>query len=400
MWKGIRHWEVIYLDANATTPVDPEVLETMLPVLRDGFANPSTPYRAGREASRVLEKARGQVAEMLGAEASELVFTSGGTESDNAAVMSAWHGWPEKRHLIVGATEHSAVIEPARWWAEAGGEVSWLKVDSEGSVDVESLRELLRPGETALVSVMVANNETGVLAPIQAIAEIAHEAGALVHTDAAQAIGKVEDLAAVAGCVDYLALSGHKFHAPKGVGALYVSRRVRFLPSMLGGGQERGMRSGTENLSGIVGMGKAAELALVSIRGGSLEHMRELRDRLEARIVGEVSTAEVHGSRASRLPNTSSICFPGVEAAGMLILLDQEGVACTAGSACHSAAAHPSHVLEAMGFSAGHAASTLRFSLLRTTTIGEIDEAAARIVRVAHKMERLLDEASGPVAFG
>lgn len=347
-----------------------------------------------------MEVAREQVAALVGADAGGMVLTSGGTESDNAAILSAWHGWPEKRHLVVAATEHSAVLEPARRWQTWGGEVTWLGVDSEGRVDLAELKHALRAGKTALVTVMWANNETGVVAPIREIGELAHEAGALFHTDAAQVVGKVTDLGGAAAMVDYLTLSGHKFHAPKGVGALFVSRRVRFEPSQLGGGQERGRRSGTENLPGIVAMGKAAELAMRFVEGGGPGRLREMRDQLEKKVSGTLPGVRVHGAEACRLPNTSSLHFPNRDAAGMLILLDQAGVACTAGSACHSAAAHPSHVLAAMGFDERHAASTLRLSFSRMNGPEDAEAAAAAIVSAARKIGWLLDEASGPVAMG
>lgn len=369
----------------------------MLPFLQGRFANASAPYRAGREAARALEEARGDVAELLGAQASEIVFTSGGTESNDAALRSVWEGWPEKRHLITVTTEHSAVIEPAKRWTAAGGEVTWVPVDSSGTVDLSALKAALRPGQTSMVSVMWANNETGVTAPIREIAEVAHEAGALMHTDASQVIGKVEDLKSVVESVDYLTLSGHKFHAPKGVGALFVSRRVRFVPSLLGGGQERGRRSGTENLPGIVGMGKAAEL----VRGcPAFEALEAMRDRFESTVRQALPEMVVHGNSVNRLANTSSLCIPGVNAAGMLILLDQKGIACTAGSACHSTAVHPSHVLEAMGYDAGHAGSTLRISFSRMNSMSEAETAAAEVIAGVERMRQLGEIEAGPVAMG
>ncbi len=388
---------MIYLDANATTPVDPEVLEAMLPYLREGFANPSAPYRAGREASKALEQGRAQVAELLAAEPPEIVFTSGGTESDDAALRSAWDGWPEKRHLVTVQTEHSAIIESAKRWARSGGEVSWISVDSCGRANLDELRAALRPGETSMVSVMWANNETGVIAPIREIAELAHEAGALMHTDASQVVGKVEELKTVAASVDYLTLSGHKFHAPKGVGALFVSRRVRFVPSLLGGGQEKGRRSGTENLPGIVAMGKAAVLAMGQ---GSLAPLRGMRDRVEAKIRAALPEAVIHALEIDRLVNTCSVCIPGVDAAGMLILLDQAGIACSAGSACHSASIHPSHVLEAMGFDSAHASSTLRISFSRMNTMGEAEAAGHAVVSAAARMREWASAEAGPVTMG
>lgn len=371
---------MIYLDNNATTPVDPAVLEAMLPFLREQFANPSAAYRGARGVNRAVSIAREQVAAVLGASADEIVFTSCGTESNNTAIDAAKMLWPQRKHLIIGSTEHPAIIEPARRWQSEGGTVTHVPVDRGGRIDLESLKAALKPGETAMVSVMWANNETGVVAPIAEIAKLAHEAGALMHTDAVQAFGKLATDVVASG-VDYLSLSGHKFHAPKGVGALYVSHRVRFRPWLLGGGQEGGRRSGTENVAGIVGLGLAAELAMKSEHAAVLE----MRDEFERLVAGAV----VNGDREHRLGTTSSLCFPGIDAAGMLILLDERGVCCSAGSACHSGSVHASPVLAAMGFDAAHAASTLRFSFSRFNTLHEVREAAGLVNEAAEKMRAM-----------
>lgn len=376
---------MIYLDANATTPVDPAVLEVMLPFLREHFANPSAGYAGGRVAQRAVEKARRQVAALLNAETDEVIFTSGGTESINAVHASVRALWPEKRELIITGTEHPAVLESANRWQAQGGSVVRAPVLADGRVDLDALRALMRPGDTALASIMWANNETGVLAPIREIAEIAHAAGALMHTDAVQAAGKIPiDVKSVG--VDFLSLSGHKMHAPKGIGALYISQHSRFSPLLVGGGQERERRSGTENVPGIVALGKAAELCAMHLTDGTTSRICTLRDRFEELVREGLPEMRVHGSLQHRLHTTSSFCLPDIDAAGMLILLDKVGVACSAGSACHTASLHPSHVLEAMGVSAHDAACTLRFSFHRFNTGAEVETAARAVIDSAHKL--------------
>ncbi len=377
---------MIYLDANATTPVDPAVLEVMLPFLREHFANPSAGYAGGRVAHRAVEKARSQVAALLHAEAEEVIFTSGGTESINAVHASARALWPQKPELIITGTEHPAVLESATRWQAQGGTVAHAPVHADGRVDLDALRRAVRPGSTALVSIMWANNETGVIAPMDEIVEIAHAAGALAHTDAVQAAGKIP-LDVKRTPVDFLSLSGHKMHAPKGIGALYASHRVRFAPFLVGGGQEKERRSGTENVPGIVALGKAAELCLEHLADGTTAgRIRQMRDRFEHLLRQGVPEMRVHGSAAHRLHTTSSFCLPGVDAAGMLILLDRHGVCVSAGSACHTGALHPSHVLEAMGISAHDAACTLRVSFHRFNTPAEADTAARAVIDSAHKL--------------
>jgi cysteine desulfurase len=371
------------LDSNATTQPAAEVVEAMLPYWRERWVNPSSSYRGAREVRRAMEEARGAVAEWIGAEVEEVVFTSCGTESINAVHDSVRALWPERRRLIVGATEHAAVMESAERWVRNGGEKVVVPVGRDGVVDLGVLEALLREG-TALVSVMWANNETGVLAPMAEVVALAHEAGALVHTDAVQAVGKVGvDVSQVE--VDFLSLSGHKVHAVKGVGALYVSRRARFQPLLVGGGQESGRRSGTENVAGIVGLGVAAGL----MRAQDGERVRAMRDAFEEAVEARVPGVRVNGAREKRLGTTSSLSFPGVDAAGMLILLDKAGVCCSAGSACHTGSLHPSHVLEAMGWDAAHAGSTLRFSFCRYNTMEEVGAAAERVVAAVEKMGRL-----------
>jgi len=382
---------VIYLDANATTPVDPAALDAMLPFMRDYFANPSAGHAGGRTAARALHRAREQVASLLGAHPEEIVFTSGGTESINAVHASVRSLWPESRELVITGTQHAAVIESAVRWRKNGGTVVHAPVHSDGRVDLEALRSLVKPGITALVCIMWANNETGVLAPMREIVEIAHSAGALVHTDAVQAAGKVPvDVKSVP--VDFLSLSGHKMHAPKGVGALYISKRVRFEPLLLGGGQENGRRSGTENVPGIVALGVAADLAQQHLNDGTKARIHAMRDRFEHVVHAAFPEMRIHGSLTHRLHNTSSFCVPGIDAAGMLILLDKVGIACSAGSACHTGALHPSQALEAMGVSARDAACTLRFSFHRFNTKPEAETAARAVIEAAMKMRAEMGE--------
>lgn len=371
-----------YLDANATTPPDPAVVEEMLPFLTQHYGNASASHAAGRRARRAVEKARGQVAELIQAQAEEIIFTSGATESINSVLLFAQQEWPQRPLLILSAVEHAAALECAERWEQRGGRVKRVPVDEQGLLRLDALQAALEPGQTALVSVIWANNETGVMAPMAEIAKMAHAAGALVHADAVQMGGKVLiDVKSVA--VDYLSLSGHKMHATKGIGALFVSRHAPFRPLLIGGGQESGRRSGTENVPGIVALGKAAELAVTWLSSGQPAEMTSLRDEFERILTDGWAGAMVHGANAPRLPNTTSICLPGADAAGMLIVLDQRGIACSGGSACHTASLHPSHVLEAMGFDAGHAGSTLRFSLSRMNTRDEVLAAAVEVLRVA-----------------
>jgi len=380
---------MIYLDSNATTQVDPRVVDAMLPFLREHYANPSSSYGAARMVRKAIETAREQVAALLGCEPTEIIFTSGGTESNNAAIGSALTLYfPHKPHFVTVKTEHSAVLEPAQRWSRQEHAVSFLNVDREGRVDTDELRSCAHDGQTALVSLMWANNETGVIAPIEEAVHSAHEHGALFHTDAVQAVGKLRismrDIP-----VDYLSLSGHKFHAPKGIGALYISKRVRFKPWILGGGQEFGRRSGTENVSHIVGMGLAAELMRGELKRGGDAEIKAMRDAFEKVILSALPDVVINGSIEHRLHTTSSLCFPGVDASGLLILLDERGVACAAGSACHTGALHPSHVLEAMGYDSEHARCTLRFSLSRFNTMDQSVRAAELVIECVKKMRSL-----------
>lgn len=378
-----------YLDSNATTQIDPRVVDAMLPFLREHYANPSASYASARHVRKAVEQAREQMAALIDCEPEEIIFMSGGTESCNAGVFSALTlRSPHKEHLVVVKTEHSAVLEVAKRWMMEGRPVSFLDVDKAGRVDVTEMLECTRTGQTGLVSMMWANNETGVIGPVEEAVHSAHEHGALFHTDAVQAVGKIR-ISMKKTPVDYLSLSGHKFHAPKGIGALFVSKRVRFKAWMLGGGQESGRRSGTENVPHIVAMGKAAELMREELEKGEDTRILAQRDAFEKHVLTSQPGTLRNGHIEYRLPNTSSLTFPGVDAAGLLILLDERGIACSAGSACHTAQLHPSHVLEAMGYDAEHAKSTLRFSWSRFNNMEQTLRAAEEVVACVEKMRSL-----------
>jgi len=377
-----------YFDYNATTPVDPRVAEAMIPALTKFFGNASSIHGPGQDARRVIEQARRQVGELLGCSSKDVVFTSGGTEADNLAILGAVRADSRpKKHVITSALEHPAVLETCRWLEREGVEVTVLESGPDGVVSAESVAEALRP-ETVLVSVMTANNETGVVQPIREIARLAHEAGALMHTDAVQATGKIEIDVKDSG-VDLLALSGHKFYGPKGVGALYVRPGTKVAKVQLGGSHERGMRAGTMNTASIVGLGKAAELAREELPA-DMERLRGLRDKLEAGVRESVGDVWINCASSERVPNTANVGFEGVEGEPLLIALDLKGVAVSSGSACSSGAVEPSHVLLGIGLSKRRARSCLRFSLGRMTTEEDVDallnvlpEATARLRKLA-----------------
>lgn len=390
---------MIYLDNNATTPVDPEALDAMLPFFRDAFANPSGAYAASRRARQAVDQARGQVADLVGADPAEIVFTSGGTESNTTAILSAVRTRPEMRHVVTCVTEHPAILVPLERLAGEGWEVTLLGVDRHGRIDLEAFRSALRPGETALASIMWANNETGALQPVLEAAEIARSAGVLFHTDAVQAAGKIP-LRVRDSAIHFLSLSGHKLHGPKGAGALFVDRNVRFRPLFEGGGQEGGRRSGTENVPGIVGLGAAAAAAhrhLAAVEAGELDPIAVRRDRLEAILMERITGVHRNTDPRLRTPNTASLRFEGAEAEGLLILLDRLGVCASAGSACHTGALRPSAILTAMGLSDAQARSTLRLSLSRFTTDEDVDRAADAVISSVARL-RSLRPSGTPVA--
>jgi len=360
---------IYYFDNNATTRVAPEVVDAMIPFLREYWGNPSSTYVFGRQVGEHLDQARARVAALINAEPRELIFTSCGTESNNSAIHSALVTQPEKRHVTT-AVEHSANIKFCDLLQKRGYTVTFLPVAPDGALDLQQLEEAIRP-HTAVVSVMWANNETGVLFPVREIAAICRRKGTLFHTDAVQAPGKLKiDVRELD--VDFLSLSAHKLHAPKGIGLLYVKRRVKYQPYVVGGGQERGRRGGTENVANIVAFGRAAELATANLSDENTR-VRALRDRLEDGILGAIPGASRNGAREPRLPNTSNLAFDGVEAEGILMLLDQAGICASSGSACTTGSLDPSHVLTAMGCSAARARSSIRFSLGIYNTEVDVD---------------------------
>ena len=377
---------MIYFDNNATTQVDPEVLQQMLPFLQDQYGNPSSVYSFGKRAAKAVSIAREQIADLLRCEPSEIVFTSCGTESDNSAIQSALLIDPDRKHVVTSRVEHSAVVKHAEALARRGYEVTWLDVDSEGLIDLDELERAIRD-DTAIVSLMWANNETGVLFPIEEAAEICRSKETVFHTDAVQAVGKIDiDLRRIP--INFLSLSGHKLHAPKGVGALYINRKTRFNPYIIGGGQENKKRGGTENTASIVGLGKAAEIASAAL-GDENTRVKALRDRFEQGILGAVPSVQVNGHRSRRLPNTSNLAIEGIDSEGMLMLLDQKGLCCSAGSACTAGSLEPSHVLRAMGYSTDRARGSLRFSFGRFNSEAEIDQALRIIPNAVEKLRSM-----------
>jgi len=375
-----------YLDNNATTAIDPGVLEVMRPFLEKHFANPSSGYRVAAQVRDAIEQAREQVAALLGCEPGEIVFTSCGTESNNTAFHSALETRPECKHVVTTAVEHSAVRKPAQELERRGYEVTVVGVDKSGRLSLRAVADAIRP-DTALVSVMWANNETGVIFPIEEIAEIARDKNVPLHTDAVQAAGKIPiNLREVQ--LQFLSISGHKLHAPKGVGAIYVNRRSRFHPLMLGGSHENNRRAGTENAASIVALGKAAEIALSKLPE---EHtrVRNLRDRFEKALLEKIPNARVNGAGAPRLVNTSSMMFDEIESEAALMMLDQENICCSAGSACRTGSLQPSHVLSAMGLVNEQARGSLRFSFGRFNDDKDIDRAIDVVPRVIGKVRAL-----------
>jgi cysteine desulfurase len=376
------------MDANATTPVLPEVLEAMRPFWMEAFGNASSIHQPGQQARAAVERARESVSGLLGCRPAEVVFTSGGTESDNLALFGVMEGaLLPGEHLIVSSVEHAAVLHAAQALAKRGVEVTFLPSTTQGVVEVSALEAALR-SNTRLVSVMLANNETGVIQPIRELADRAHAAGALFHTDAVQAAGKLAlDIKAL-GC-DMLSISGHKMYAPQGVGALFVRRNVRLRSIFFGGNHERGRRPGTENVAGIVGLGNAAELARDWLAQGEQQSLAALRDHLEQGILAQVEEAGVNGAGVARVSNTSNLFFDHLEAEALVIALDLKGLAVSGGSACQSGATEPSHVLMAMGLSPARARASVRFSLSRLTTRDEIDCALALVPAAVERLRKL-----------
>src|ERR1700680_1503778 len=374
----------VYLDNNATTPVLPEVFETMRPYFAKHFGNASSIHHHGQETRAAVERARESVAALLGCRSSEIVFTSGGTEGDNLAISGLVRAGD---HVISSTIEHHAVLNSCKHLEAMGCEITYVRVDGRGLVDPDDVRRALLQN-TRLISIMMANNETGVLQPVEDIGKIAAEADVYFHTEAVQAAGKVPIDVKNIGC-DALSISGHKMHAPQGVGALYVRRGTRLQPLFYGGRHERSRRAGTENVPGIVALGKAAELAMQGFERADDKKMSTLRDRLQQGILAQVEEAAVNGEGAPRVPNTSNIYFDHIEGEAMVISLDLKGLAVSTGAACSSGAIEPSHVLTAMGLRADRARASIRFSLGKQNTADEIDLALALVPETIARLREL-----------
>ncbi|MDJ0632418.1 MAG: cysteine desulfurase NifS [Xenococcaceae cyanobacterium MO_188.B29] len=375
----------IYLDNNATTKIDEDVLAAMLPYLSIYYGNPSSMHTFGGQVGRSVRQARSQVASLLGAEDSEIVFTSCGTEGDNAAIIAALKAQPNKKHIITTEVEHPAILNLCRKLEKDGYTVTYLSVNNKGQIDFDELEASLT-GNTAVVSVMYANNETGVIFPIEQIGQVVKEYGALFHVDAVQAVGKIP-LNMKNSTIDLLTISGHKIHAPKGIGALYVRKGVRFRPLLIGGHQERGRRGGTENVAGIVALGKAAELAQQHLADIGREKI--LRDKLEQGILSTIPNTVINGDPVNRLPNTTNIGFKYIEGEAILLSLDQYGICASSGSACTSGSLEPSHVLRALGLPYSVLHGSIRFSLSRFTTETEIDRVLEVLPGIIDRLREL-----------
>jgi len=376
----------IYLDNNATTQVAPEVVEEMLPYFTQFYGNPSSMHTFGGNVGMKVKEARAKVADLIGAQPEEIVFTSCGTESDSTAIWAALRSHPEKKHIVVSKVEHPAVKNLAEYLARHGYRISFVPVNRQGNLDLDYLYDHLSD-ETALVSLMWANNETGVIFPIEEIAAKVHSRGIVFHTDAVQAVGKVPiNLADYQ--VDLMSLSGHKLHAPKGIGTLFVRRGTKFAPFLLGGHQEHGRRGGTENVASIIGLGKAAELAADRMTEEN-QKVHALRDRLEKELLSRIPSATVNGDTDNRLPNTTSIAFEFVEGEAILLMMDEFNICASSGSACTSGSLEPSHVLRAMGvpFTAAH--GSIRFSLSVYNTDADIDLVIEKLPPIIERLRKM-----------
>ncbi len=377
---------IIYLDNNATTCCAPEVVEAMLPFFSQLYGNASSMHTFGGQVGKHISNAREQIASLIGALPDEILFTSCGTESDNTAVLSAIETQPEKKHFITTRVEHSAMLAMGDFLDKKGYDVTYLPVDSKGQLNLEELKAAIRP-DTALVSIMYANNETGTVFPIQEIAEIVKAKDVLLHVDAVQAVGKeIIDLQKLP--IDFLAISGHKLHAPKGIGVLYIRRGTRFRPFLRGGHQERGRRAGTENTPYIIGLGKACDLAAQNLTAERTQ-VAHLRDILEKGLLDTIPHSIINGDQQHRLPNTTSIAFEAVEGEAILLMLNKFGICASSGSACTSGSLEPSHVLRAMGVPFTYAHGSIRFSLSRYSTEDEIKkvlEVTPEIIRDLRKI--------------
>ncbi len=382
----------IYMDANATTPLLPQVLEAMQPYWIEDFANASSIHQPGQRARRAVDSARQQIAKFLGCQPAEVVFNSGGTEGDNTALRGILRAGD---HLITTAIEHSAILTTAYHLEQAGVAVTRVAPQPDGSIDPAAIQAALRPN-TRLISVMMANNETGVVQPVEAIGRIAADTGVPLHLDAVQAAGKVPIRVEEIGC-QLLSISAHKMHGPKGVGALFVRRGTLIESLVLGGGHERRRRAGTENVPGIVGFGQAAEIASQTLADGTMDRLAALRDRLETGLLARIPGCGINGASAPRVANTTNLWFDAVDSEALVIALDLKGLSVSGGSACHSGATEPSHVLLAMGVDKARARASLRFSLLKTATQADVD-AVLEIVPTAVERLRALSPALAGVS--
>ncbi|UCD55751.1 MAG: cysteine desulfurase NifS [Candidatus Omnitrophota bacterium] len=375
---------VVYVDNNATTMVAPEVFEAMKPFLQGQYGNPSSMHAFGGRIHKNIDSARESVADLLGAnDPQEIIFTSCGTESDNTAIMSTLRSYPDKKHIITTKVEHPAVLNLCKYLETAGYRITYLSVDNEGMIDLNELKSSIDE-DTALISIMYANNETGVIFPIEEIAEIARARKLILHTDGVQAVGKIP-FKLTELPVDLLSISGHKLHAPKGVGALYVRKGTRFTPFLIGGHQEGGRRGGTENIASIVGLGVACRLAKKTIKE-ERTRIKNLRDRLENTLLQHIPRTRLNGNKKNRLPNTSNIGFEFIEGEAILLMLDEKGIAASSGSACTSGSLSPSHVLRAMGIPFTFVQGSIRFSLSRYNTAGDVDYIVKRLPPIIKRL--------------
>lgn len=378
--------QTIYFDNNATTRVDPRVFEAMKPYFCDLYGNPSSMHTFGGQVGRAANQARENVAALLGCDPGEVIFTSCGTESDNTAIRSALEAQPEKRHFITTKVEHPAVLNLAKHLVKKGFHLTLLSVDEQGMVDLDELRDSIRE-DTALVSMMWANNETGTIFPVLEAAEICRSRGVMFHTDAVQAVGKIP-LSLRDSNIDFLALSGHKLHAPKGIGALYVRKGVPFRPFMIGGHQERGRRAGTEAVPSIIALGEACRIAHENIEHERTE-VRRLRDKIEAALLASIPDSRLNGHPTERLPNTVNISFKFVEGEAILLLMNEHSICASSGSACTSGSLEPSHVLRAMGVPFTFAHGSIRFSLSRFNTDAEVEKTVAVMPEIIARLRVL-----------
>jgi len=377
----------IYMDNNATTQVDPAVFEEIKPYFTELYGNPSSMHRFGGQVGVKIKEARQRVADLIGCDPAEIIFTSCGSESDNTAIRSALKAFPEKKHIITTAVEHPAILSLCKYLEKKEGyEVTYLPTDEHGRLDIEEYKAAFRPG-TAIASIMWANNETGNIYPIEEMAQIARDNNVIFHTDAVQAVGKVPmNMSELS--VDMLSLSGHKLHAPKGVGALYVRKRLPFRPLLIGGHQEGSRRAGTENTTGIVALGKACDLARENM-DVEITEVKALRDKLEAGLTQTIPDAKINGDPENRLPNTTNISFGYVEGEAILLMMDQLGICASSGSACTSGSLEPSHVLMAMGIPFTFAHGSIRFSLSRFNTEQEVDFVLESMPKLIENLRKL-----------